>query len=370
MKPLSILQMNTAAGFGGGERVLVDLASGLLKRGHRVGAVVRDCSPLLDQLLLTDVEIAMRRRHGGLGLLSAHQLARVMDRGGWEIVCAHRPPDCFVASLAKRLSSSKPKLVFTRHILLPMRTSPLHRLVFAQVDAFVGVSDAVRETLAAHTLIDEKKVRTIRNGIDVEKFTPNGSRSLRKRLNVGVGEYLVGILGEVSPHKGQEDFIRAAIMLLECGYEAKFVIAGPTKPKNTPYLDHITRMARDFDRTSQIHFVGNVTDVPDAMRSLDVMVLASEAEPFGLVTVEAMACGCAVVATRSGASAEIITDGWDGVLVEPAWPEGIRYALSHLMKDEVFRKGLCECARQTAVQKFNQERNFEEVESLYAELVG
>jgi len=348
--------------------VFVDLCRGLKARGHLIGAVVRRGGSLQSALRNANIEAVMSRKRGGAGLFSARRLASVIDADGWQLVNAHTPPDYMFAALARRLSSSKPRLVLTRHILLPLGNSVFHKWTLSSADGFIAVSDAVKETLTNHPFIDASKVRTIWNGIDTERFVPQGTRLLREQLGVGENERLVGILGETSPHKGQEVFVKAALLLLQAGHEAKFVVAGPTKPRNRPYLRRLRSMAKDSGRSSQIHFAGRISDMPDAMRSLDVMALASDAEPFGLVTVEAMACGCAVVATRSGASSEIITDGRDGILVEPGSHEALANAVGDLLDDETTRTRLGRRARETALQKFALKRNIDEVERLYREL--
>ena len=368
MRPLSILQVNTARGFGGGERVFVDLCCALVSRGHRVGALVREKGELAGTLNEAGIEIVMTRKHSCPGLISARRLARTIDAGGWELINAHAPPDYVFAALGRRLSGSRPKLVFTRHILLPLGSSSVHKWVLGSADAIIAVSEAVKGSLLQHRFVEPGKVRAILNGIDVEKFAPQGSRSLRSSLNVGKKQHLVGILGEVSPHKGQELFLKAALLLVKQGYKARFVVAGPTKPKNVPYRQHLRSMIDSNGRSGQISLIDRVLDMPDAMRSLDVMVLASEAEPFGLVTVEAMACGCAVVATRSGASCEIVTDGRDGLLVEPDSPEGIADAVRALLDDDGMRRRLARAARETAVDRFSLHRSVDEVEQLYLAL--
>ena len=356
----------------GGEQVFLDLCRGLAVRGHRVGAVLRANGALLGAMRETDVEITLVRRRGGLGLLSARRLARIIDSRGWQVLNAHTPPDYVLAALARRLSSSRPKLVLTRHILLPLGTSLLHKWTLSSADAFIAVSNAVKERLNDHPFIDASKVRTIWNGIDVEKFVPDGTRSLREQLGVGENERLVGILGDISPHKGQEVFIKAALHLLPLfafsPFRPLFIVAGPCKAKNRPYLERLLLMVKIKGQSSHVRFIDRVSDVPDAMRSLDVMVLASEAEPFGLVTIEAMACGCAVIATRSGASSEIITDRRDGILVEPGSHQAIADAIEALLKDEALRTFVCEQARQTVVQKFGLKRNIDEIEGLFREL--
>lgn len=348
--------------------MFVDLCRGLEARGHSVGAVVRENGPLLSELREEHVKIVMCRKRTGVGLFSAMRLAGIIDRDGWQLINAHTPPDYMFAALARRLSSSKPKLVVTRHILLPLGKSLFHKWTLRSAEGLIAVSDAVKETLNNHPFIDASKVKAIWNGIDTTRFAPHGTRSLREELGLGENERLVGILGEISPHKGQKVFLEAALLLLQGGHEAKFVVAGPTKPQNQPYLERLCAMVRDSGRSSQVHFAGRISDMPDAMRSLNVMVLASEAEPFGLVTVEAMACGCAVVATRSGASSEIITDGRDGLLVEPGSHEALASAIGVVLDDETTRARLCESARETALQKFTLKRNIDEVERLYREL--
>ncbi|MBN1594116.1 MAG: glycosyltransferase family 4 protein, partial [Candidatus Coatesbacteria bacterium] len=246
MKQLSILLMNTADGFGGGEQVFVGLCSGLQAKGHEVACVVRAGGALRSVLEEAGLQVIPTQR--GCGILLPRRLAKAIDSGGWQLINAHTPPDYMIAALSKELSRSKPKLIFTRHILLPLGRSFLHRWTLRSADALIAVSNAIKETLDAHPFIDPERVRTIWNGIDVEKFFPSGTRNLRDRLGIDDEGRLVGIFGEISPHKGQELFVRAANILLREGENVHFVIAGPIKQRNEAYLKKLQRLAGESGR--------------------------------------------------------------------------------------------------------------------------
>lgn len=348
---------------------MLDLCRGLSQSGHRVGVVVARGSPLSKHIVRANVRILPTGWPGASSILAARQLARSVDTQGWQVLNAHTPPDYLLASLVKRLARSRPRLVLTRHILLQLGRSFLHRWAFSLADAFIAVSHAVAESLGNHPLIDPGKIHVIYNGIDTDRFTPEGTRSLRERLGLAPEQPLVGIIGEVSPHKGQQEFLGASILLLERGLDAKFVLIGSPRPKNVPYLKRLKRIVQERGLGDHILFLDAVSDVPDAIRSLDVLVLASHEEPFGLITVEAMACGCPIVATSSGATPEIVTDGVHGILVQPRRKEAIASAVAKLIEDAALRARLGHQARERAVKHFGLERMVQQTESLYQKLL-
>src|SRR5207247_9182179 len=133
-------------------------------------------------------------------------------------------------------------------------------------------------------------------------------------------------------------FVEAAVRLLrgdpERGGNAHFAIIGdPLFDEDAWRADALRRAVKDAGREDRIRFVGYRRDVPEVMRGLDVLVLASDAEPCGRVLFEAMASGTAVVATSSGGTPEIVRDGLEGVLVPPRDPAALARAVGALVAD-------------------------------------
>jgi glycosyltransferase involved in cell wall biosynthesis len=104
--------------------------------------------------------------------------------------------------------------------------------------------------------------------------------------------------------------------------------------------DELRRRVKEAGCGDRIRFVGYRHDIPKIMRGLDVLVLASEAEPCGRVLFEAMASGTAVVATNTGGTPEIVRDGMEGILIPPRNPEALAGAIGALIDDPRLREKL------------------------------
>src|SRR5256714_4523409 len=231
---MRILQVGSAGAFGGGERPLADLARGLATRGHEVFAALAHDSPLRDELdALPPRNVHTMALRNALDIGSALKLARVALEEKVDVIHAHVARDYTLASLAARCATDA-RLVITRHVLFPL--SRLHRRALSNVSRVIAVSDAVARSLRAQNLFDPEKIRVVTNGVDVrrfadarEEFERSVEKSGRESLEGGGARrpLRVGIVGELSEVKGQEDFVRAAAVVAErVGDAVEVVIAG------------------------------------------------------------------------------------------------------------------------------------------------
>lgn len=130
-------------------------------------------------------------------------------------------------------------------------------------------------------------------------------------------------------------------------------------------------MARQLGLDGRVGFTGFVDDAPAAMRALDVVVHASvQPEPFGLVIAEAMACGRAVMVSRAGGAAEIITPGEDALVHEPGSAESLAAGLGELVRDPGLRARLGRGAALAARQRFTRARLSTELLPVYRMLTA
>ena len=205
---------------------------------------------------------------------------------------------------------------------------------------------------------------------------PAESRITRRRrgreaLGIGPGEFAVGIAGRLQPWKGQDVVQRAAASQHRARAGARvFVIGGALFGLDGEYEAELRRLAEELGIAGRTVFTGFRDDVPDCLAALDVAVHASvHPEPFGLVLVEAMAAGTALVAADGGAAREIVTHGGDGLLVPPGDHEALAAALLDLCDDPCRRLALGATGECTARQRFDAERMTRRMEALYRKLV-
>ena len=371
---MRILQVSSARTFGGGERHLADLARGLATRGHELFAALAHDSPLRDELdALPPRNVHTLALRNALDIGSALKLARVALDEKVDVIHAHVARDYTLASLAARRATGA-RLVITRHVLFPL--SRLHRRALSNVARVIAVSDAVARSLRAQNLFDPEKIRVVANGVDVRRFADareEFEKSGRESLEGGGARkpLRVGIVGELSEVKGQEDFVRAAAVVAErFGDAVEFVIVGDDATRTGEYRARVERLVAELGLKERVRLLGRLGEVAGVLASLDVFVSASRTEAFGMVMAEALACGVPVVATATEGAREIVEDGLTGSIVPIGDVGAMAAAIVSLLKDEGRRLAFGARASGSARERFSLERMIEETERVYAEALG
>lgn len=169
--------------------------------------------------------------------------------------------------------------------------------------------------------LDKIKSQVIYNGFCVDKFSPNKSNTLKQQLSLSPGTKLIGILGVLSPWKGQVEFIKAAKRVLHEFPHGHFIIAGDQiydTRADRDYLIKLQTLVKDLNIEDHIHFTGFVDSPQNFLNNIDILVHASiRPEPFGRVVVEAMLCKTPVIASRAGGVLEVIEENSRGLLHTP-----------------------------------------------------
>jgi glycosyltransferase involved in cell wall biosynthesis len=158
----------------------------------------------------------------------------------------------------------------------------------------------------------------------------------------------VVMLGRLSPWKGQDIFLKAFAEAFSGTMTEAYVVGGALFGEES-YEASLRQLASELGIADRVHFEGHVTDPWAVLVDADVLVHASRIpEPFGLVVVQGLWARCAVVATRPGGPAEVVTDHVDGLLVPCGETRPLIEALVRLRDDPAMRDRLAENGRETA----------------------
>ena len=366
---MKILQICSARTIGGGEKHLVDLANGLHARGHEVYAALRTSSGLRAELqALPGQNILPLRAQGPLNILNAFQLAQFIREREVDVIHAHVAHDYLLAALAARLAG-RGELVITRHVLFQL--NKLHARMLKRVARVIAVSQAVADALRSGHTFDPAKIVVIHNGIDLRRFTRHSAARdwLQSFIKSGTRDcFIVGMVGHLSPIKGQEEFIRAAAIIASRRTDITFIIAGEDKSRDGENRRQIERLISDLGLNGRIHLLGWVDDVPRLLSAFDLLVSPSRSEPFGLSIIEGMACGVPVIATRSEGAREILEDGVTGQLLSSGSAEELAVAIVRLLDDGEKRKSFGARALRAVHDRFALELMVGATEQLYRSL--
>ena len=284
-------------------------------------------------------------------------------------------PEGFVGLIAKRVSG-KPLVVtlhgydiLTEHTIrygsrLDPRVNAMIKKVLKGADAIVAASSAIYNA-ALEAGCMSHKLYLIPNGIDTKRFNPSiKGTHIREKLNVGKNPF-VFTLRVHEPKNGIEYLIRAASLVLEEFPNVFFVIGG-----DGPLRQYHESLAKELGVSGNVVFVGRIpqSELPCFYVACDMFIIPSVIEAFGLVTIEAMACGKPVIGTDVGGIADIIVDGVNGFLVRPKDPAALAQKIILLLNNSKLREKMGETGREIVEREFNIEKRAEKIIKLYESL--
>lgn len=360
-----VVQLIDTGGPGGAETIFSVLARGLSDAGWTTIPVVPESGWLEDRLEragLETVRQAARRSFDG-GYL--WRLVRLVRETGADLVHAHLLGSSVYGSMAAALNGLP--AVCTFHGAVDVADPGLlDRTKFRLVDRLssrvVFVSESLHRQLVGRMGITRAGTEVIPNGVDSARFPSSGDGGFRRELGVEDDEVLVGAVGNVRPAKDYGVFLRSAARLRERSDRYRFVIVGE---HDNRLCEELREEQRRLGLDGAVTFTGLRDDVPELLADLDVFVLTSSSEGFSLSTVEALAAGRPVVATRCGGPEEIVTDGVDGRLVEPGSPEAVAEAVEEMVGNPENARRMAANGRRTVKREFSVDRMVARYEALY-----
>jgi glycosyltransferase involved in cell wall biosynthesis len=381
--------VNHTATVGGGERSLLELLQGLPTN-------------ILPALACPEGELALAARKMGMPvapipeMVLSFRLAPVgTTRGLANLVRAaaavQRAERRFDADLVHANSvraglivtslrpfARAPAVVHVRDALPAGATASLVRRAISSGAALVIANSEFTATKFAESG-SRDRVRAIHNAVDLERFDPTGidREVARSRLGLGPRTVALGVIAQISPWKAQDDALRALAVLRQYVPDVRLLIVGSARfARGAESFDN-----RAFERSlhelvtllsleAAVDFLGERSDVPDILRALDLLLVPSWQEPFGRSIIEAMAMGVPVIATNSGGPAEIVTDGVDGVLLEPRQPERWAKAAASLVGTPDRLRTIAIAARRTAAVRFGRDEHVAAVAAAYRHVLN
>jgi glycosyltransferase involved in cell wall biosynthesis len=204
---------------------------------------------------------------------------------------------------------------------------------------------------------------------DASDANASEADSAAAALDLPTATPVVGIVGRLQPWKGQDRLLEAQALLRERGVAAHTLIVGGDAHGRSPdYARALPGLVDGLGLTGAVTMVGQVADAGPYIERMDILVNASEAEPFGIVLLEAMARGVAVVAVRCGGPTEIVEDGRTGVLASDGGPSALADALESLLVSPNLRRALAQAGRERFLEHFTdvamRKRFFASLEAL------
>lgn len=382
---MRILFANHTSAWSGAEVSLMRVVEGL-RDDHDVCVACPAKGPLADAVdtaeverqLLPSVDVSLRlhplQTPMGMAQLAAGgvALARMARRFRAHVIHANTPRAGIMGAVARRLGG--PPFVVRAHEHLPLTPTgrTVRSLIVRTASAVVAVSDFTAKKF--NEGLPRPAAMRVYNSIDHARFDPHRVRpaSLRDELRLAPGAPLIGQVAQITPWKGQDVSLRALAELRGWGFDAHLLLVGDVvfggrqvRYNNPAFLRELRSLADQLGLRDAVHFLGQRDDVPAILRGLDLSLLPSWEEPFGLVTVESMAVGTPPLVSAVGAGPELVADGVCGRVLPPGCPGLWARAVRELLDDRVALRRLGERGP-AAAAPFRDEVHASQMLAVYA----
>lgn len=356
---MKVALSNPRRTWGGASSMTVLLAEGLIERGDEVVALTRKGGSQLEDRLrgLVPVEPILTGRD--FPPPSIVRTLRVLRRERPDILVSATSTDLRFAPPAAKLLGVP--VLARREALFPLTYhTRFDQWLWRHVtDHMVANSEATRRVLLESApWLTPDGVTVIHNGIPVDRFRSAEPAT----LPVPEGALTIGFVGRLAVEKGLPDLVAAWPMIRDAEPRAHLVLVGDGSEREW--------LERDLGGDPRVRLLGYRSDVPEILKALDIFVLPSHSEAFGIAAAEAMAAGRPVVATTVGGLTEVIQDGETGRLVPPHSPDRLAAAVLDLARDPSLRRRLGDAAARDVADRFDNATVVDRYRELLARIVA
>ena len=348
---------------GGMNIYVLESAQRMAAMGVSVDIFTRRTDPAAPEIVEISPGVRVRHFDCGHGTLTKEQLpihisglsqefSRIMRTENYDVIHSHYWLSGKVAMpAAKELDIP---LVHTMHTMARVKNlnlaegetpEPMIRVqgetqVVAGANALIANTDAEGASLVSLYDACPDIVHVVSPGVDLYTFTPGESRSAAREFTGQPHDALVvSFVGRIQPHKGPEVLIRATSELVKhtplLRHKLIINVVGGASGANTEEVDRLKELSTWLGIDDVVRFTPPVprVDLPHWYRAADLVIVPSYSESFGLVALEAQACGTPVVATAVGGLRTAVADGISGVLVDGHDPKAWSSVISRLLQE-------------------------------------
>jgi glycosyltransferase involved in cell wall biosynthesis len=350
---------------GGAESLLQSVLDGTSRERHELELVFFEDGPWPQELRGAGFHVTViptgRLRNPRRALSAVALLARTLRGRRPDVIINWSAKTQLYGSVAAMFAGLGGRTVWVQH-MIPSRWAWLDRLATALPAAAIACPSTAAAR-AQGALSPHRPTFVVAPGAPMPQAgVPPPALALPE------GVVVVGLVGRLQPWKGQDRLLRAQAILRDRGHEIHtLIVGGDAYELSAEYANSLPRLVDRLGLAGAVTMTGHVPDAGPYLELMDILVNASDPEPFGIVLLEAMARGVPVLGVDSGGPAEIIEDGVTGVLARSGEPPALADALEPLIGSAEARRTMGEAGRERFMQYYTEAAM---CDRLYASLEG
>lgn len=360
---------------GGSGVVATELGKMLAEKGHEIHFITSSTPFRLNRLYANifshqvDVNSYSVFQYAPYDIALATKIAEVIKNEELDLLHVHYAiPHAVCAILGRDMAGSDIGIVTTLHgtdITVLGTDSSLKdaiRYGIEKSDIVTAVSDSLKQQ-TYDMIAPDKHIETVHNFVDEREYYQHDSAKLKEELGIEAHEKVLIHVSNFRKVKRVEDVV-STFAKVQNSVGAKLLLVG-----DGPEMSRIHQQVKDLQIEQEVLFLGKRDNLSELYSMSDVKLLMSEKEAFGLVLLEAMACGVPAIGTQIGGIPEIIDPNENGFLVELGDIDAAADAAIRILTDDKLHEKLSVTALETATKRFSSEKILAEYETLYARLL-
>lgn len=331
--PDKLAYLCSSVSWGGLEMNQLRNALWMKERGHNVLVFCVEGTPFHEQSVkkgLTVVLIQKHRKYYDFG--AAKQLKKLLELHTVSHLIIRDNRDMSIGASVRFLMKGRLHFSYFMEMQLGVRKmNLLHTIRYRQLDLWSCPLHWLAEQVRTMTRMEPSKIRIIPSALDLEPFRKHIDREVcRQQLDLPADKIILGLIGRFDPQKGQVLLLKA-FQQLNTDNVAVCLLGEPTKNEGEEYAHQITVIIQENGFQDTVFIRPFREDIATFYKAMDVVIMASKAETFGMVTVEALASGTPVIGSNAGGTPEILENGKLGYLFEPLNIESLREKLAEFI---------------------------------------
>lgn len=362
-----IAHSEASLGWGGQEHRILAEINGFRRRGSDVWLIAPADSQIYQRASQAGVQV-LAQRFNQRYLLPFHilRLAWWLRQQRIEIVNPHSSRDGWLLTIAARIARV-PLIIRSRHFDVPIPNKSLSRLMYKEWSHHIlTTSPKITSSLISTFDLDPDGITTLPTGVDLERFKPEGPKADYSAYALPPKTPLIGMITVIRAAKGVQVLAEAVHLLkTQHGIHVHCIIAG-----EGPARAYVESVVAQFSVGNQFTFLGHREDVPEIMRSLDVVAIPSFHEAIPQSGLQALAMGVPVVASDVGGIPSIIKHGETGRLVPPHDAAALAVAIRETLEQKLQTQNLCRAGQEFVTKDGSLDAMLDRLDAIYRRHLG
>jgi glycosyltransferase involved in cell wall biosynthesis len=362
-------------GWGGLELNVLRLRRWMTQRGWDITMIVREGTPLEAALEAESANRIILPKHKKIfDILGARRLAGLLKDKNLNLLFAFDNADLDLVFLTKTLFHKQLKLVYQQQMQIGInKRDLLHTLRYRALNRWITPLKGLQREIGLRTRYPLERTRVIPLNAEVEAYTTRkySKEAARAAWQIPTQRATLGIMGRLDAKKGQLFAAQGLARLLQKGHDVQLLIVGRmtlNDPTAADYLKRIQDFVAQNKLEERVFLRGHTDETLSFYNAIDLFVMASQGETFGMVTVEAMLAGVPVLGTNSSGTPELLEQGSLGTLFEYENLDDFVGKAGAMLEDPAAFEQVAKQAQERAKIKYSHTAQCQAFEAVIAEL--